>query len=342
MFPSARSFLAIVGGIVLFLMYFPSCSILDTMTKGFSTRYEFSSQYKASSKFEKTGYLDQININWRDGDVKVYTYDSEEILIEEVPNETITEKFMMHYNYQETEKYGHSLLIQYCKSGKYSFGDLKKDLTVYIPKKEDLKVTIHTFNSDIEFDLSDTQLSEMQIQSNHGSVGGIFDSANKVTLIGSSSKTVKSGYYFNVTQTGKVNNFRFTTCQSMNLKLNNVTEFEGGGVWGKITIDIAKGHKSNVKLGSYTLNYYIGNIDDMDFTDKYSNGGTVNLYFDYETSYTININRKEYKEDGNVVNKTTTYNIGTKISDSKYVIGEGINDIDITVSGDLNILDKDE
>ena len=105
-------FLIIVGGIVLFLLYFPSCGILDTMTKGFSTRYEFSSHYEATSKFEKTGYLDKVSINWRDGDVKVYTHDSDQILFEETPNETVTEKFMMHCNYQETDKYGHSLLVQ--------------------------------------------------------------------------------------------------------------------------------------------------------------------------------------------------------------------------------------
>ena len=151
-------FLAIVGGIALFLLYFPSCGILDTMTKGFSTRYEFSSHYEATSKFEKTGYLDMVNINWRDGDVKVYTHDSDQILFEETPNETITEKFMMHCNYQETDKYGHSILVQYCKSGNWKFGDLKKDLIVYIPKREDLKVTIHTYNSDIVFDFSDTKL----------------------------------------------------------------------------------------------------------------------------------------------------------------------------------------
>lgn len=334
-------FLAIIGGIALFLLYFPSCSILDTLTKGFSTRYEFPSHYDATSKFEKTGYLDMININWRDGDVKVYTHDSDQILIEETPNETITEKFMMHCNYQETDKYGHSILVQYSKSGKWNFGNLKKDLNVYIPKRDDLKITIHTYNSDILFDFSNTLLSEMQIQSNHGSVDGTFDSASKVTLIGSSSKKVKSDYHFNITQTGIVNEFKFTTCQSMNLKLNEVNYFDGGSVWGKVYLDILKANEVDVSLSNYNLYFNIGLINKINLKDKYSNGGDVNLYFDSDASYTININRKEYKEEGEVVSRITTNEIGEKINDSTYKLGSGAKPINITVAGNLNILEKE-
>lgn len=333
-------FLLIIGGIAAFLLYFPSCGILDTMTKGFSTRYEFPSHYEASSKLEKTGYLDMVNINWRDGDVKVYTHDSDEILFEETPNKTITEKFMMHYNYQETDKYGHSILVQYCKSGNWKFDDLKKDLTVYIPKREDLKITIHTYNSDIEFDFYDTKLSEMQIQSNHGSVDGKFDSATKVQLIGSSSKTVKDDYHFKITQTGLVNEFKFTTCQSMNLKLNEVNYFDGGSVWGKVYLDISKAKEVELALARYSLFFNIGLIDKINLKDKYSNGGDINLYFDSDASYTININRKEYKEEGEVVSRVTTNTIGEKINDSTYKLGDGSKVINITLAGNLNILEK--
>ena len=334
------TFLLIIGGIVLFLLYFPSCSILDTMTKGFSTRYEFPSHYEATSKFEKTGYLDMVNINWRDGDVKVYTHDSNQILFEEVPNKTITEKFMMHCNYQETDKYGHSLLVQYSKSGNFKFGKLKKDLTVYIPKRDDLKITIHTYNSDILFDFSNTKLSEMQIQSNHGNVDGTIDSASKVQLIGSSSKTVKDDYHFKITQTGLVDEFKFTTCQSMNLKLNEVNYFDGGSVWGNVYLDISKAKEVELALGRYSLFFNIGLIDKINLKDKYSNGGEVNLYFNNDASYTINVNRKEYKEEGEVVKRFTTYNIGEKINDSTYKLGSGSKRIDITLAGNLNILEK--
>lgn len=334
-------FLSIIAGIVLFLMFFPSCSFLDTMTKGFSTRYEFSSQYKATNLYVEHGYIDMININWRDGDVKVYTHDSDEISIIETPNETVTEKFMMHYNYQETDKYGHSILIQYCKSGNWKFGNLKKDLTVYIPSREDLHITIHTYNSDITFDLGETKLSELQVQSNHGSVDGIFADANKVTLLGSSAKTVKSGYHFNIVQTGKSNQLRYSTCQSMNIKANEAAYVEGGGVWGEIKLDILKADRAEIKLGSYKFDFYIGEIKNIKITDKYTNGGNVYLYFDTDASYNININRKELKENGEVVERTTTNNIGEKVSDSVYKIGSGTNTIDITVSGNLNILSKE-
>ena len=335
-------FLLIVGGVFGFLFFFPSCSILDTMTKGFSTRYEFSNQYTASSKYQSNGYLDSININWRDGSVNFYTHDSDEILIEEVPNKTITEKYMMHYNYKETDKYGHYILVQYSKSGKWNFNDLKKDLNVYIPSKDNLKVTIHTYNADIKFDLGETTISEMQIQSNHGNVDGTFSSANKVQLIGSTSKKVKDGYHYNITSTGKVNDFRYTTSQSMTLKLNEVSYLDGGGVWGKISIDTNKCYEASIKLASYSLDYYVGTTNKVKLNDKYSNGGDVNLYINKDASYNIYINRKEYKNnDGNVIKKETNNNICDKISDTNYKINDGKNSIDITISGTLNLLENE-
>jgi hypothetical protein len=332
-------FLLIIGGIAGFLLFFPSCGILDTMTQGFSTRYEFSSQYKASSKYESNGYLDSISINWRDGSVNFYTHDSDEILIEEIPNETITDKFMMHYNYKETDKYGHYILVQYCKSGKWNFGNLKKDLNVYVPSKEDLKVNIHTYNATINFDLGETKLSELQVQSNHGNVEGIFSSADKVRLLGSNSKNVDSSYSFKVTQTGVVDDFKYSASQGMDLKINEANYINGATVWGKTKLEINKAKEVEVSLARYTLDFIINDIKKIKLNDKYSNGGTVNLYFNSDASYNIDITRKQYKDDdGNVVDMATSYSIGEKISDNNYKIGEGKNNIEITIAGELNLL----
>ena len=325
-------FLLIVGGIVGFLMFFPSCGILDTMTKGFSTRYEFASQYKATSKYEMDDYLDRLSINWRDGDVKVYTHDENKVSIVETPNKTIDEKFMMHYNYHDTDKYGHSLLIQYCKAGKWNFGDLKKDLIVYIPKREDLHLTIHTYNGDIEFDLGDTFLSKFQVQSNHGSVDGIFDSADTVYVLGSSSKKVKEGYHYNIKQTGEVYRFEQTSCQKMNLDLNKVNTLKCGTVFSDLTVKANEVKQMNVSNSRGDTYLYLKNVTETNFDN--GNIGKLYLYIKEESNYNITIDMKELSgeeaEHGNIIN-----NVCDKVNDTTYKTGSGANKIKIKTSGNV-------
>ena len=327
-------FLSIIAGIVLFLMFFPSCSFLDTMTKGFSTRYEFSNQYKATSSYVEHGYLDNVNINWRDGDVKVYTHDSDEISFIETPNQTVDEKFMMHYNYQETDKYGHSLLVQYCKSGNYKFGDLKKDLTVYIPNREDLHLVIHTYNSDIEFDLGNNHLSKLQVQSNHGNVDGIFDSADEVNIIGSSSKTVKSGYHYNIKQTGEVYTLRQTACQAMNLDLNKVNRLECGTVFSDLIVKVNECNTSKVSNSRGNTYLYLNEVKETKFDN--GNIGKLYIYIKEESNYNIDIEMKELKgeesEHGKIYNE-----VATKVTDTNYKTGLGTNKINIKTSGNVYI-----
>ena len=325
-------FLLIIGGIAAFLLYFPSCGILDTMTKGFSTRYEFSSQYKASSTFIKEDYVDYLSINWRDGDVKVYTHDENKISIVETPNETVTEKFMMHYNYQETDKYGHSLLVQYCKSGNHKFGDLKKDLVVYIPSREDLHLTIHTYNGDIEFDLGNTFLSKLQVQSNHGSVDGVFDSANLVYILGSSSKKVKEGYHYNIKQTGEVARLEQTACQSMNLDLNKINELKCGTVFADLKVKVNEVKHFDVSNSRGDTYLYLNESSETNFEN--GNIGKLYLYIKEESNYNINIEIKEIsgieEEHGKIYNE-----VATKVTDSNYKTGSGTNKIKIKTSGNV-------
>ena len=327
-------FLLVVGGIVSFLLFFPSCGILDTMTKGFSTRYEFSSQYKASSTFEMDGYIDNLNINWRDGDVKVYTHEEEHVSIVETPNETITEKYMMHYNYQETDKYGHSLLVQYCKSGKWKFGNLKKDLVVYIPSREDLHLTIHTYNGDIDFNLGETKLSEIQIQSNHGSVDGVFSSADKATMLGSNSKTVKDGYHFNIKQTGTVDDFRTSSCQKMDLNLNKINRLESGCVYNDLIIKVNEGNKLDIKNSSGNTYLYLIDVKNTSF--KNENIGKLFIYLLEDSNYQVSITKKDV--NSSEPHGIITNDVCEQIDELNYKIGSGDNKINITIGGNIDLI----
>lgn len=333
-------FLLIVGGIICFLLFFPSCGIYDTMTKGFSTRYEFSSQYKASSSYNEKTYVDRLSINWRDGSVKVYTYEGDTLSIKESANETLSEKFMMHYNYKETDKYGHSMMVQYSKSGKYNYGSLSKDLIVYIPNRSNMTIDIHTYNASIEFDLGDNELKKLQVNSNFGSVYGFLNSATDVVLLGKNKKEGNVDYNFVVASSGTIGTLRYTTGSKMCLSLNKVDYIEGGGVWGDIYLYVVEANKVNIKHGSYTLYFYIGLINNINITDKYNNGGKTYLYFDYEASYKVSVTRKEYSVDGNKVMGETTYNIGNKLGDELYLIGSGKNTINLSISGDLYLYQK--
>ena len=329
-------FIAIIAGIVLFLMYFPSCSIYDTMTKGFSTRYEMSSQYKASSTFEQDSYLDRLSINWAYGSVEVKTHDLDKVSIVETTNKTVSEKFMMHYNYQETDKYGKSLLIQYCKAGKYNFGNLKKDLVVYIPKKDNIYLSVTTYEADIKLDV-DCYIDTLYIIPNHSSVDAKINDANKVELTGSNQKKVKDGYHFNFISTGKIDSLRQTSSNDCNLVLNEVSDLDAGSVYKDLVVFANKINKA--KLDNSRANIKLTILDFKKINLETNSGGNINIYLKEECNATITATIKEHY-DTNYMGSLNT-ELGTKTGDT-ITIGSGTNPITVKAVGDVNIYKYEE
>jgi hypothetical protein len=105
------------------------------MTLGFEVREVSKRELELSYLALKDSYTNSGNKELLEKVNNAYQYLTKDIRVTNEVIRNILEPNNKTYFYQETDKYGHSILIQYCKSGNYKFGDLKKDLTVFIPSR---------------------------------------------------------------------------------------------------------------------------------------------------------------------------------------------------------------
>ena len=330
-------FLIVVAGIVCFLLFFPSCGFYDRLTKGFTTRYEFSDQYTASNSYEANGYLDRLNVNWVYGTVTIKTHDEDKISIIETPNQTITEKFMMHYNYNDTDKYGNSMQIQYSKTGKHNFGNLKKDLTILIPKRENIYLSVDSWEADINIDMSDSNISTLYILANNSSVDAKIGNANEVNLTGTKKKDLGTSYHYNFTSTGVINSLRQTNLVECNLVLNEVHDLTAGSVYKDISVFANKVDKAKIENSRGNIKATLLEFNKV--TMETNSGGNINIYLKEDVNATITATIKEHYDTKYMGSFNSE--LGEKTNDT-VKIGSGEKPIAIKAVGDVNIYKYEE
>lgn len=142
----------------LLILTFISILLWGIEKKGFlNLPFQFGRQMKfANADKYKTGdaaisadSLKKLEINWIDGEVNLIPYDGQDIEIKETSPDSLSEDEKLQYYYENG-----TLLIQYQKSGFFSFGTHTNDkkLTVSIPSslcKEIAEVSVDTTSSDV-------------------------------------------------------------------------------------------------------------------------------------------------------------------------------------------------
>lgn len=137
----------LIGAIILSLY---SCNFLSTVD--YST-FSDENSYTILSGEAAVNDIENIQINWVTGSVKIETYDGDAVKFFEVSsldkdndalgeateNKTLNESLKLRY---KTD--GGKLIIQFCKSGlrvrSGAVKDLKKDLTVYVPAETSFSI----------------------------------------------------------------------------------------------------------------------------------------------------------------------------------------------------------
>ena len=115
--------------------------------------YDNESKYTAATNAVITDEIDEIEINWISGSVKIETYDGDGIKIAETSsldkksdsigeateNKTLSESLKMRYLSEDGK-----LTVQFCKSGlkvrSSAVSKLEKELTVYVPAGREFKL----------------------------------------------------------------------------------------------------------------------------------------------------------------------------------------------------------
>lgn len=118
-----------------------------------------------------------VEINWVDGKVNVITYDGDEIILSEEADRNLSEKKKLHWQLD-----GKTLRVQYARSGSFRISNMKKELTVKLPKTltlDDLKIIV--VSADVE--AGNIDADELKIVTVSGEVKAACKDLTKVDAV---------------------------------------------------------------------------------------------------------------------------------------------------------------
>lgn len=90
--------------------------------------YDDAEKYQVGNA-ELSEKVENIEIDWMVGSVKVLTHDKDQVSISEKSDIELAENVKLRYWLDDT-----TLRIKFCACGNWNFSDLKKDLTVMVPE----------------------------------------------------------------------------------------------------------------------------------------------------------------------------------------------------------------
>lgn len=115
------------------LCLFASCRISVEVTPMPTENYPDSSSYKrGGADLDVADYpIESLDIDWVNGTVNIAYHDEQTISFSESANHSLKSSWKLHYHYDSSNDV---LNIKYCESGIRVDSDIRKDLTVYLPK----------------------------------------------------------------------------------------------------------------------------------------------------------------------------------------------------------------
>ena len=167
------------------------CDFFEAFSDRVPTTYDNEEKYTVGDG-TATGKVDHLSIWWIYGSVTVKTHAEDTVRIEETANGEIVEDFRLRWRYHNAPDYGDVLYIRYSASGKFDYGDLSKDLTVYLPENDGMHLSFTIEAAAVDLDVSgfENTLSSLSVSSNSGRVSARIDSADEVHISGQNDEGI--------------------------------------------------------------------------------------------------------------------------------------------------------
>ena len=229
--------------------------------------------------------VDRVEIDWIYGDIKVAYHSLDNIRITEKSDTDLSDDMVMRYRIVGT-----TLKIKYCASGSWSFNDIEKDLTLYLPNG----LILDELNIDTKTDVVTlTELNTVDLTVKGGSASVMLDNcnvSNEMTL-----ETVSGNLHVTA---DKINKLKIETVSGrMNILAESIEDIEIETTSGKTVLDCAY-------IGTMSIDSVSGGVElklpeDSAFTVRYSSvSGKLTSALDYtkeEKAYHINGGGRGYK-----------------------------------------------
>lgn len=180
------------------------CSLVAKITGKTYITYVNASDYTVGGLDSDQDFED-ILINWYAGSVNIYEYDGDTLVFKEDVNKNVNEDWQMRWAWWNASDFGKYYQIQYAAKGSWDFKDLKKDLTILIPKKYEtlnhLSVTVRD-ECDINIYLPSISFKgdavkgspNVHLDAEFGNINAYFNDIDYFRMIGDGDK-IANQYY---------------------------------------------------------------------------------------------------------------------------------------------------
>lgn len=317
---------------------FSGCDFFDSFTNMFPTTYSNPEKYTAgNTEFE--GKVDLLNIWWQYGTVTLRTHKENTVKIEETANQELDETFSLHWRYYNASDYGQVLHVQFSASGKFDFGDLKKDLVVYLPENNNMDIAINSKAASVDMDISgfENTLKELHVLTESGKVSVKIDSADEVWISGQNDEGIPEEnreFYFKANGTVSILGVSASYAK-VNVAVKKVYSGEVGTVFNDLYFSADEAR--NLKLNNSDGKIY-ATILAFESLDVETFSAPCELTLSPDASFVLTL-----KEKDQFNHKTTPTSVSVEFeditqSDSKYTVGRGEKKIAIASNSEIRIL----
>lgn len=325
---------------VLFCMscFMSGCGLIDVFSGKIPTTYQNAEKYTAgNTEFE--GKVDTFSIWWLYGSVTVKTHKEDTVKIEESANKEIDDTLSLHWRYYNTADYGNILYVRYSASGNFDYGDLKKDITVYLPENDgmDISLTIDAASVDIDMSGFENTLKELFVSTNSGKVSVEIDSADEVRISGQSDEGVpEENREFFFRASGTVYDLGISSSYAkVDVAAKSVRNGDVGTVFADLIFVADEVKDLEISNSQNKIYATVLEFDSLDIEACYE---PCELTLAPDASFVLTIKERDRFNHKMSPKSVSVEFEGVTQSGSQYIVGTGEKTIEVATDSDLFVL----
>ena len=302
------------------------------------TVYSDPEKYTAgNTEFE--GKVDNLSIWWQYGTVTVKTHKENTVKITETANRELDEKFTLHWRYFNASDYGMVLYVQFSASGNFDFGDLNKDLVIYLPENEDMDIAINSNAASVDLDVSEFEnnLEELHVFTISGKVSVKIDSADEVWISGQNDEGVpEENREFCFRANGTVSTLGISASYAqVDAYAKKIYNGEIMTVYADLLLEADEARDLKLYNSEGRICATVLNFRSLDVEANYQ---PCELTLSPDASFVLSIKEKNrFNQTMTPKNVTVEFENMTQ-SGSQYTVGAGENNISIATDSDIVII----
>ena len=313
------------------------CGLIDGLTGRVPTTYPNPEDYTAGdAEFE--GKVDVLFLYWIDGSVTVKSHKESTVKIEESANKETDETFQVHWKYRDVPDYGNVLYIYYSASGRFDYGDLKKDITVYLPENDDMHVSLTVDSASVDVDMSgfENTMEELAVSTNSGKIRAKIDSAEEVRISGQNDDGVPaSEREFSFWASGCVEDLGIVSSYArIDAFVSYVRRADVGTVFADLSFEAHEGHRLNITNSRNDIFVKVGSFEALEIENT---DGDNEILLSPDAAFTLTVKEKDRFNSPTVPTGVSVTFDGVRREGNVYTVGDGTSTVTVASGGDISV-----